>query len=172
MALRHNTLVWLAERMKCRIGNVKLSSWVTATAALLLNRLVSALRTELCDYGPMHPNRLTRISKALVQSKMSQDDREYSLAANTQGVIFLGTPHNGSTMSIWGLRLAKSLSFLGSNPALLAGLIPGCDLLKDLHQDFIKAVGDRLHIVNFFEEVKTRLFKRFWLQKDEYVGRH
>lgn len=49
-------------------------------------------------------------------------------------------------------------------------LSPGRDSLKDLQHDFVKAFGHRLDMVNFSEELKTRLFKWSWIQKDVYVG--
>lgn len=109
------------------------------------------------------------IKQALLQSQNDQRDEKHSLAVNTRGIIFLGTPHNGSAMTVWSLRLAKFFYFLGSNSTIVMGLLPGCESLKDLQRNFIRAFGHRLYMVNYFEEIKTRLFKWSWMQKDEYI---
>lgn len=72
-------------------------------------------------------------------------------------------------MSVWGVRLAKCFYFLGSNSTLVMELSPGRDCLKDLQRNFIKAFGHRLHMVNYSEELKTRIFKWSWIQIDAYV---
>ncbi len=58
---------------------------------------------------------------------------------------------------------------MGSNSRLVMGLLPGCESLEDLQRNFIRAFGHRLYMVNYSEELKTRLFKWSWIQKDEYV---
>lgn len=73
-------------------------------------------------------------------------------------------------MTIWSVRLAKCFYFLGSNSTIVMELLPGCESLKDLQRNFVRAFGHRLHMVNYSEEIKTRLFKWSWIQKDEYVG--
>ena len=72
-------------------------------------------------------------------------------------------------MTIWSVRLAKCLRFLGSNSTIVKGLLPGCKFLKDLQRNFIRGFSQRLYMVNYSEELKTRLFKWSWIQKDEYV---
>lgn len=73
-------------------------------------------------------------------------------------------------MTVWALRLARRLNFLGSNSIILMGLLPGCEILKDLQRNFMRAFSHRLYMVNYSEELKTRLYKWSWIQKDVYVG--
>ena len=42
--------------------------------------------------------------------------------------------------------------------------------LQDLHEEFECARGEQLQVVNFFEQRKTRLFKVWFWQWEEFVS--
>jgi hypothetical protein len=42
--------------------------------------------------------------------------------------------------------------------------------LLDLHKEFENAIGDKLQVVNFFEQRKTRLLKVWFIQWEEFVS--
>jgi hypothetical protein len=86
-------------------------------------------------------------------------------------VFFLGTPHRGSNFSKWGSIAAQMLQPLGSNPSLLQEVTYDSLSLRDLHADFEDAVGNKLHVVNFFEQRKTRILKVWFIQWEEFVGK-
>ena len=42
--------------------------------------------------------------------------------------------------------------------------------LLDLHEEFENAVSEKLRVVNFFEQRKTRLLKVWFVQWEEFVS--
>ncbi|KEZ46825.1 hypothetical protein SAPIO_CDS0134 [Scedosporium apiospermum] len=90
------------------------------------------------------------IKQALVHRKVNQ--RLSHIAENTKAILFLGTPHRGSSFGWWGWLKAKILVPKGSNPLILANLGYDSLPLLDLHRDFEGAVPDSLRVINFFEQ--------------------
>ena len=86
---------------------------------------------------------------------------------DTCGFIFLGTPHQGSTTSIFGAILAYITGFLGSNAMLLLSLSRNKSQLSDLDDRFMNTVkvkeqrGEKADMVSFHETKPTYLFD--WL---------
>lgn len=66
---------------------------------------------------------------------------------------------------------AQMLQPLGSNPSLLQEVKYDSLPLLDLHEEFENAVGDKLQVVNFFEQRKTQMLKLWFLQWEEFVSR-
>lgn len=96
--------------------------------------------------------------KALCTSD-SQD-----IVDDTAGIVFLGTPHQGSSVSIAGAVLAALTGFLGSDTTLLLSLKNhGAQLsnLADVFDSRIAPNGPRqrkIPITSFYETKKTYLF--------------
>ncbi|KAI9897307.1 hypothetical protein N3K66_008329 [Trichothecium roseum] len=62
---------------------------------------------------------------------------------NTYGIIFLGTPHQGSSLSHFGIIIARTTAFLGSNTALLFSLMSHQKVLSDLDVRFIQCIKNK-----------------------------
>ncbi|KAF5508836.1 NACHT, LRR and PYD domains-containing protein 10 [Colletotrichum fructicola] len=73
-----------------------------------------------------------------------------STLEDTCGIIFLGTPHQGSSLSIAASLLGKLTALLGSNTALLLTLQSNHNQLSDLEDDFRRIAADK-HITSLYE---------------------
>lgn len=93
---------------------------------------------------------IPNLGQALVHCKVNQ--RLSHISENTKAILFLGTPHRGSSFGWWGWLKAKILLPKGSNPLILANLGYDSLPLLDLHRDFEGAVPDSLRVINFFEQ--------------------
>ncbi|KAF6832893.1 hypothetical protein CPLU01_05842 [Colletotrichum plurivorum] len=69
---------------------------------------------------------------------------------DTSGIIFLGTPHQGSSLPIAASLLGKLTALLGSNTALLLTLQSNHNQLSDLEDDFRRVAADK-QITSFYE---------------------
>lgn len=106
--------------------------------------------------------------QALVKAYASKDlDR---IAELTKAILFLGTPHRGSSFTLLGRLAAQALRPLGSNPSLLAEVEYDSTFLLDLHESFLDVVHDKLHVVNFFEERPTHILQFWFYQWREFVS--
>ncbi|KAK1634576.1 hypothetical protein BDP81DRAFT_462415 [Colletotrichum phormii] len=74
--------------------------------------------------------------------------------ADTCGIIFLGTPHQGSSLSAAGALLSKLTGFLGSNTTLLIALQSNQTQPSDLEAKFRRVAADK-QIKSFFETKPT-----------------
>ncbi|KAK5651032.1 hypothetical protein OQA88_1501, partial [Cercophora sp. LCS_1] len=99
------------------------------------------------------------VKRALVQAQMSRDFGQ--VAKHTRAILFLGTPHRGTSFGPWGWLAAQALQPLGSNPFLLANLEYDSISLHDLHKEFMAVAQDDLRVFNFFEKRPTRIL-RLW----------
>lgn len=106
-----------------------------------------------------------------MQARKTRSERVAEIPERTKAAIFLGTPHRGSKFTNLGRAAAWTLQPLGSNPSIFEGLAYDSLSLQDLHRDFIKSCRDDLYLLNFFEERKTRHFKAWLIQWDDYVSR-
>ena len=93
------------------------------------------------------------IKKMLVEAKMSPDKDKRQLADNTRGVVFYGTPHEGS-------RIAKmnSISKYFFFPSVeVQKLEIGSPALSDLNKDFKDFVESlKTKVISFGETLPTR----------------
>lgn len=79
---------------------------------------------------------------------------------DTSGIIFLGTPHLGSSMSIVAVVLASVTGFLGSDTTLLMSLKSHGAQLSNLRRSFDKVVAkneqhQKITIISFYETMAT-----------------
>lgn len=101
-----------------------------------------------------------RSSKALTLAPNSSgaEARYKSVGTSTQGVIFFGTPHAGSSLAAWGDMLrGVSSAFKVTNSPLLNALNSESDdgQLERLRDDFSKLLGPpaegKLRVQNYRE---------------------
>ncbi|KAK3361036.1 hypothetical protein B0T24DRAFT_671680 [Lasiosphaeria ovina] len=102
------------------------------------------------------------VKRALVQAHASRDFGH--IAEHTKAILFLGTPHRGTSFGPWGWLAAQALQPLGSNPFLLANLEYDSISLHDLHKDFMAVARDDLRVFNFFEKRPTRILRLWFIQ--------
>src|SRR5204862_3419713 len=88
------------------------------------------------------------------------------ITSRTDGILFFGTPHGGSTLARLGRVVSAVLSAWGSDADILGFIIPGSKAIWQLHESFITVLQQRMkdtdhgpvHIWNFYEERKTTVF--------------
>lgn len=96
-------------------------------------------------------------------------DAKEDMVDSTYGIVFLGTPHYGSSSSRLAIFLAWVSGGLGSDNTLLFFLRKCSPHLSDLEKAFRKLVIDaegrkeKLQIASFCETMPTRYFGIFSL---------
>ncbi|KAF2867143.1 hypothetical protein BDV95DRAFT_598272 [Massariosphaeria phaeospora] len=101
----------------------------------------------------------------------NQDPAFTHVAEHTRGIVFLGTPHRGSSFSWWGSLAARALGPLRSNPSLLQEVEYDALPLLELQDEFERVRSDKFQVVNFFEQRKTRLVKVWLFQWEKFCVR-
>ncbi|KAJ5100300.1 P-loop containing nucleoside triphosphate hydrolase [Penicillium angulare] len=99
------------------------------------------------------------IKGALEESKRSEHRPQFlSIYNSLRGIIFLGTPHGGSTMADWGLIATGIVKFTsqGCNSKALKGFQPDSEILEFYRKCFLKMLQDqRFTIHSFYEKRGT-----------------
>ncbi|KAK9849280.1 hypothetical protein MYU51_014507 [Penicillium brevicompactum] len=102
------------------------------------------------------------VKRALIYSRsLSNEKTEHlrSVYVSTFGILFLGTPHNGSDIAKWGLLLNNICNavlpkkFLESSPQLVKTLRANNETLQHINSLFVDIMG-RFHIY-FFHETRS-----------------
>jgi hypothetical protein len=102
------------------------------------------------------------VKRALIYSRsLSSEKTEHlrSVYVSTFGILFLGTPHNGSDIAKWGLLLHNICNavlpkkFMESSPQLIKALRTNNETLQHINSLFVDIMG-RFHIY-FFHETRT-----------------
>ncbi|KJK63773.1 Tetratricopeptide repeat [Aspergillus parasiticus SU-1] len=109
------------------------------------------------------------VKHALVQANGNQNFA--SISTYTKAILFLGTPHRGSSFSKWGRMAARALWLIGSSPSMLAEVEYDSTFLLDLHTSFEAAVGDRVQVFNIFEQRPTLILSVWFLRWREFCVR-
>ncbi|KAI8959297.1 hypothetical protein F5Y11DRAFT_306744 [Daldinia sp. FL1419] len=122
------------------------------------NELIASLHRERAN-DPKRP--LVFIAHSLggivvkIMLKTSDDQPTYQdLIKSTGGVIFLGTPHRGSTAADRGLLVANlaRFAFLKSNDRILRALRAESDILESYRDSFNHLLHKvQLHVYSFYE---------------------
>lgn len=84
------------------------------------------------------------------------DGEEVSLLDATRGIIFLGTPHHGSSYANFGKHVARILSAVSrdTNVRLLRSIEPDSEILERISEDFRSIITrKRIRICSFVEEL-------------------
>jgi hypothetical protein len=97
------------------------------------------------------------VKGALIFSNEATDEELKAVKLSTCGIIFLGTPHQGTNYSSLGhvLQNAVMLSLSGKNDRLLQSLESDSKYLE-LHLEPFKGISSDFPIVSFFELLPTR----------------
>ncbi|KAJ5493140.1 hypothetical protein N7539_001886 [Penicillium diatomitis] len=102
------------------------------------------------------------VKRALIYSRsVSNEKTEHlrSVYVSTFGILFLGTPHNGSDMAKWGLLLQKICTavlpkkFMEGSPQLIKSLQTNNETLQHINSLFADIMS-RFHIY-FFHETRS-----------------
>ncbi|KAJ5577199.1 hypothetical protein N7535_004125 [Penicillium sp. DV-2018c] len=105
------------------------------------------------------------VKRALIYSRsLSNEKTEHlrSVYVSTFGILFLGTPHNGSDLAKWGLLLRNICNavlpkkFMETSPQLLKALQTNNEILQHINSLFVDIMG-RFHIYFFHETRSTDL---------------
>ncbi|KAJ5414485.1 alpha/beta-hydrolase [Penicillium cosmopolitanum] len=103
--------------------------------------------------------------KALLLSRNNPESHLQEIFDSTKGVIFMGTPHDGSRMANWTKIPAAALGFVkSSNKSLLDVLETKNQLLESLQIEFLEMVrnlqgsGRSFEVTCFFEELPLSTF--------------
>ena len=89
-------------------------------------------------------------------------ERLRSLYVSTYGILFLGTPHNGSDIAKWGTLLQSICSaalpsrFFDTSPQLVEALKTNNETLQNINRSFVEIIG-RFRIFFFHESKPTNL---------------
>jgi hypothetical protein len=93
--------------------------------------------------------------QALEKSRSSRHQPKFlSIYESIIGIIFLGTPHRGSTDAPWGLLVLNLAKFAlqDANNKVLRGLTPDSEMLEQLRETFGKILEDgKFEIHSFYE---------------------
>ncbi|KAJ5749085.1 uncharacterized protein N7511_010781 [Penicillium nucicola] len=102
------------------------------------------------------------VKRALIYSRsLSSEKTEHlrSVYVSTFGILFLGTPHNGSDIAKWGLLLHNICNavlpkkFMEASPQLIKSLRTNNETLQHINSLFVDIMG-RFHIY-FFHETRS-----------------
>lgn len=108
---------------------------------------LSALREDVQDRPIMfvaHSMGGIIVKKALLQSRESNDSCITAIAADARGVVFMGTPHNGSKHADVATCFLKIIKLVHSdNPTLVAGLKSQDSVLQELDHAFHQLLRKR-----------------------------
>ncbi|KAH7139811.1 hypothetical protein B0J13DRAFT_638817 [Dactylonectria estremocensis] len=140
----------------------------------LVGRITSGIRTTDAERSRdlifvAHSYGGLVVKKALLLAKA--DTSQSYIAEATKAVLFLGTPHRGSSFSYWGWWQAQALWLLGSNPSILADLHYDSASLRDLHDEFVRIDRGNMTVFNFYEQRPIRLAQLWFLKWQEYCVR-
>ncbi|KAF6806669.1 Kinesin light chain 5, partial [Colletotrichum plurivorum] len=156
---------FLLDDLKAKDRNIRMffynydSYWKKDAVQLRLETLGNELLEHL--HGWIHIS-----ETALVQAYRG---RKFSyITQSTKAILFLGTPHHGTSFGKWGWMFAQVLRPLGSNPSILADLGGDAFPLLDLHEHFVNTTRDGLHIFNFYEQRPTPLFRLWFFRWQEF----
>lgn len=108
------------------------------------------------------PIKSSLVVSNLYQALCSNESQE--IIDDTSGILFLGTPHQGSSVSLAGAVLAWMTGFLGSDMTLLLSLKSNNQQLSTLAAKFKHCVAssnkrrqENIRISSFYETKKTYL---------------
>ncbi|KAI1424788.1 hypothetical protein F5Y12DRAFT_714855 [Xylaria sp. FL1777] len=101
------------------------------------------------------------VKEALNQSAQSFDIERSSVLQMTRGVIFLGTPHRGSSAATYGrvvFRLTKIFALQNANISLISSLERNSDTLERISTTFVDTLAKAkdLKLWSFAEEKQIR----------------
>ncbi|KAF8425285.1 WD40-repeat-containing domain protein [Tirmania nivea] len=96
------------------------------------------------------------VKRACVKASGDGDKRMREISAKISGIIFLGTPHRGSSQAKTLNNVVSLLGRGGSGKAYLKDLTVNSALLQMLNDDF-RHLATRINLFSFWEKKKTRI---------------
>ncbi|KAF8420168.1 Alpha/Beta hydrolase protein, partial [Terfezia claveryi] len=96
------------------------------------------------------------VKRACVKASGDGDKRIRDISTKISGIIFLGTPHRGSSQAKMLNSLVSLLGRGGSGRAYLKDLTVNSALLQMLNDDF-RHLATRINLFSFWEQKKTRI---------------
>jgi hypothetical protein len=91
--------------------------------------------------------------QALLVCRASNEQRLAAVLESTAGIVFMGTPHKGAALALWGSRVASYLQHIRKvNKRLIKTLNEKSEILASVEQDFQQLLLRPEHIK------KTRIF--------------
>ncbi|KAL3952385.1 hypothetical protein ACCO45_012328 [Purpureocillium lilacinum] len=153
------------------------SNWLTDAPVKTSEEIGNSLLREIKDKRSHLP--IIFIGHSLggiiiKQALCAQDSEE--VVSDTSGIVFLGTPHLGSSVSVAGAVLAFVTRVLGSDATLLLSLKSHDGQLSNLAARFRSCVapnenrGRRVQIISFYETKSMYLLG--WLSIGRVVPRY
>ncbi|KPA36025.1 peptidase c14 [Fusarium langsethiae] len=94
----------------------------------------------------------------VIKEALCAAEESSNILEDTCGIIFLGTPHQGSSLSITGALLSRLTKRLGSNDTLLLNLRRNHSHLSDLEDRFRPLVKHK-PVLSFYETKPTYLLR-------------
>ncbi|KAJ5938432.1 hypothetical protein N7466_001566 [Penicillium verhagenii] len=141
-------VMWLKDLLPEALPNIRIMTYgynarfKNFTAQQDMRSICSKLLAELVDMRPTEQALLIGCSK-----------EEEQVQKSVYGILFLGTPHNGSSLAGMGKLVANILSACSSMrpPRTLLGLLQkDSEVLMEITQDFIKR-RRQVHLISFYE---------------------
>ncbi|KAI0097334.1 hypothetical protein GGR51DRAFT_566660 [Nemania sp. FL0031] len=144
---------------------------LSTLGAALVGRIESGIRATNAERGRdlifvAHSYGGLVVKKALVLARL--DSSKSYITEVTKGILFLGTPHRGTTFSSWGWWQAQALRLRGSNPSILTDLEYDSTSLRDLHDEFARGNGGNIAVYNFFEQRPIRLAQLWFFKWEKF----
>ncbi|RFU74219.1 alpha beta-hydrolase [Trichoderma arundinaceum] len=144
---------------------------LSTLGAALVNRITSGIRTtdaersrDLIFVAHSYGGLVVKKALLLATANRSQNN----VVESTKAILFLGTPHRGSSFSVWGRWQAQALWLLGSNPSILADLYYDSASLRDLHDEFARIDQENIKVYNFYEQRPLLLAQLWFFKWQEY----
>ncbi|KAI3318127.1 hypothetical protein HD806DRAFT_325111 [Xylariaceae sp. AK1471] len=101
------------------------------------------------------------VKEALNQAAQTSDPKRARVLQMTRGIVFLGTPHRGSSAATYGsvaFRLTQIFAFQSANTKLISSLERNSEILDRISTAFIQTLAKAkdLHLWSFAEEKQVR----------------
>ena len=91
--------------------------------------------TKLQCYTPL--SNLKHIFQAILKSKNSAEAYMQNIISSTRGIVFMGTPHCGSSLAQWASLCGNFTNLLRrTNKNILAILEPDSEVLASIQEEF------------------------------------
>jgi len=123
------------------------SDWLIDAPVKSAQQIAGQLLDKLAKHRSKHPRVpivfIGHSFGGIVIKKALCNDDVQEIIDSTSGILFLGTPHQGSSLSRLGIVAARMTAFLGSDVGLLLSLMNHQKELSDLDRRFLQRMKDK-----------------------------